>query len=178
MTHYTIHLPCKAYLCKYVQTIYGQGKESNTIHIDPSTDFGDLIITKLSATIHCNTPPGEMDAKLFRMTDRILLKIPMHWMRKLPMKELTKHQIIRINRSLENMFERDLCDIVSRAHDMLGIDRQTSIECFASNHGIQLEHHITFEALKKMEYRFRSCNARHTVRKKIVRDLSCKSKAA
>jgi hypothetical protein len=176
MTHFSIHLPTKAYLCAYVRTLYGTNQQH--IHLDPSSDFGDLIISKLASQIHCDLKPGEMDSRLFRLNDSLHLKIPIHWIRKLPATDLTRHQIIRINRTLENMFEHDLCDIVSRAHDIMGIDRQVAIACFAENHGIQLEHHITFEALKKMEYRYRFNNARHTVRKKIVQGLSCKNAAA
>jgi len=112
------------------------------------------------------------------MPAEIKMQIPFHWFRKLTMKELTPHQVIRINRHLQNMFEKDLCEIVFRAHYFLGIDRQVAIECFAHNHGIQLEIDITFEALKKMEYRYRDQHARYQVRKKIVQDLSCKIKAA
>lgn len=177
MNHYSIQLPTKAYLCRYVQTIYGQGSDK-TVTIDPTSDFGDLIFTKLSSNIHCNLSPVEVNHKLSRLPDKIKMQIPFHWFRKLPVKDLSPHQVIRINRHLQNIFERDLCEIVFRAHYFLGIDRQTAIECFAHNHGIQLEVDVTFEALKKMEYRYRHEHARYQVRKKIVQDLSCKIKAA
>jgi hypothetical protein len=177
MNHYSVNLPTKAYLCRYVQAIYGHEIDKKVI-IDPQTDFGDLIFTKMASNIHCNLSPCEVNSKLSRMPETLQLKIPMHWFRKLPVKDLSPHQIIRINRHLENLFEKDLCDIVSRAHDIMGIDRKTAIECFAVNHGIQLEYDITFDGLKQMEFRYRKKNARHTVRKKIVQELSCKMRAA
>lgn len=177
MNHYSLSLPTKAYLCAYLKTLYGT-QDLPHIHLDPSTDFGDLIITKMSSSLHCDLKPYDVGVKLSKLSTILQLKLPIHWLRKLPTKELTKHQVIRINRHIENMFERDLCDIVSRAHDIMGIDRQKAIECFAENHGIILEHHITFDALKQMEYRFRKKNARHTVRKKIVQGLSSKKQAA
>jgi hypothetical protein len=185
MQPYTVLLPTKAYLCRYVLTLYGQGTE--TVMIDPSTSFGDLIITKMASTLNCNLKPADYTAAISKMSTALSLQLPAQWFRKLPLQgarpydatiKLTPHQVIRINRHLQNDFEQDLCDIVARAHNFMGIERQVAIECFAHNHGIRLEEDISFEALKKMEYRYRSENARHTVRKKIVQELSSMLKAA
>jgi hypothetical protein len=159
--HHHIHDPlfnpptCKGIHCA---AMFKQFTElaPHMIFLDPETDFGDIVFTKMASNIHCHLKPSDMGSRLTRLNDHLVLKIPMHWMRKLPTKDLNTHQIIKINRHLENIFERDFCDVVSRAHTIFGVDRQTAIECFCNNHGIQLEIDITFEALKKMEYRNRS----------------------
>jgi hypothetical protein len=117
MTHYSIHLPAKAFIVRYVQTIYGSG--NTHVFLDPETDFGDIVFTKMASNIHCHLKPSDMGSRLTRLNDHLVLKIPMHWMRKLPTKDLNTHQIIKINRHLENIFERDFCDVVSRAHTIL-----------------------------------------------------------
>jgi hypothetical protein len=166
MKTYKIHLPTKPYLARYLTAIYGQH-----ITIDPSTDLGDIIITKLSSTLHCTMDKHDIDVRLNRLTDRVTFHIPIHWWYKLGNKELTQHQVIRLNRYFENKFECDLQQVVHRAHTWLGIDRQIAIKCFALNHGIVIERDISFEGLKKMEYRYRT-QLQPKITENIVHGLS------
>lgn len=164
---FRVYLPTKPYLCKYLQTIYG-----HPLVIDPQTDFGDIIITKLSSTLHCTLDKHDIDIRLNRLTDKLTIHMPIHWWYKLAIKEPTPHHIIRINRYFENMFEKDLHGVVHRASTWLNIPRQTAIEYFAENHGIELEKDITFEGLKKMEYRFRMQTPGAKITQKIVEGLA------
>jgi hypothetical protein len=153
MNHYSIHLPTKPFLGKWLLSQYGT--DDGVIILDPSTDFGDIIITKLSSDLHSKLDPSDLASRLQHMTATLTIKVPMTWMRRMKQIDPTQHQAVSLNRYFENMFIREMCDIVQRAFVFSSIDRQTSIECFAHNHGIILEKDISFEGLKKMEYRFR-----------------------
>lgn len=150
MKHYKIHLATKPYLKKFLHAIYG-----DPLFIDPATDFGDIIITKLSSDLHCNLDKHDIDVRMNRLTDKVTMFLPIHWWYKLKCNQLSQHQVIRINRYFENVFEKEMHEVVQRAHSWMGIERQIAIECFAENHKIELDKDITFEGLKKMEYRYR-----------------------
>lgn len=167
MKTYKIHLPTKPYLARYLTTLHGQH-----ITIDPATDFGDIIITKLSSTLHCTMDKHDIDVRLNRLTDRVTFHIPIHWWYKLAIKEFTPHQVIRLNRYFENQFENEMHQVVHRACTWLNIPRQIAIEYFAKNHGIQLERDISFEGLKKMEYRYRIAHTQPKIVENIVHGLS------
>jgi hypothetical protein len=71
--------------------------------------------------------------------------------------DLTDDHIIQINRFFDQTFQENLYHFVQRNTDadarVKGIDK--AIEKFAEQYGILLQHHVTFENLKKMEWRFR-----------------------
>ena len=172
MKTYKLYLPTKPYLHKYLRRVYGNPSLPGTpIVIDPATDFGDMIITKMSSTLHCNLDKHDIDVRMNRLTEKLVIHVPIHWWYKLGCMELTPHQVIRINRYFENLFESEMHQVVHRANTWLGIDRQVAIECFAENHDIVIEQDITFEGLKKMEYRHRK-GSRHQIQQNIVQGLT------
>jgi hypothetical protein len=164
MQFYTIHLPVKTYVRKYLSTIYG-----NPIIIDGRSEFSDVILAKLSSSLHSFLSPTDLELRLNRFTDRIDIKLPIYYWYQLENK-LDQHNIVRINRYFENRFENDFCYAVSLAVSIARQERKKAIEAFAVTHGIDVEYDITFDALKKMEYRFRKEKEKNS--KKVLNGLS------
>lgn len=149
MQFYTIHLPVKTYVRKYLETIYG-----NPIFIDGKTIFSDIILSKLSSNLTSFLPATDLDTRLNRFADKVDIKIPIHYWYRLE-KNVTQHTIVRINRYFENCFESDLHKHVDLQVRYVNAERKAAIESFAAEHKLDVEVDITFEAMKKMEYRHR-----------------------
>lgn len=164
MQFYSIHLPVKTYVRKYLETIYG-----NPVIIDGRSEFSDVILAKLSSSLHSFLSPTDLELRLNRFTDKVCIKIPIHYWYKLN-NTIDQHNIVRLNRYFENRFEQDFCYAVSLAVSMAKQERKTAIENFADRHAIDVEVDITFDALKKMEYRFRKAKEKKS--ENLLRGLS------
>jgi hypothetical protein len=151
MQFYTIHLPVKTYVRKYLQKTYGQ-----TIVINQKSKLGKILLLALSSNLPTKMGENDIDVRLARMNDTLPVKVPMDYWYRLGVKEINPCMAINIGRIFEDEFEEDLHKIVDRAKTFLGVERKTAIEYFANNHNIDLEVDISSEALKKMEYRYRT----------------------
>lgn len=150
MQFYTIHLPVKTYIRKYLEQRFG-----NPIVIDGKTIISDIVLSKLSSKLNSKLPPTDIDTRLNRFTDQIPIRIPFHYWYSLE-KTFSQHSIVRINRFFENSFEEDLHKHVDlQMRYIPKMERKTAIESFAAEHRLDIELDITFEAMKKMEYRHR-----------------------
>ena len=70
-----------------------------------------------------------------------------------------------MNRYFENKFEEELSRFVDK-QDLEGWGKyKNAIEAFAKHYNIEIEEDISFEALKKMEYRFRKKNLENSLRR-------------
>jgi hypothetical protein len=148
LSAYTIDIPCKGYIKKYYNCIYG-----NPVMLDHSSDFGDTILTKMSTT-----PLSQVSKKILSIApkdnnDVMKFQLPVDTFYRINT-ELSEQQVYSINRYLENVFETDLCVIVGIASAFM-VERKMAIERFANKYGIVLEEDITYEALQKKEYRYR-----------------------
>jgi hypothetical protein len=148
LSSYTIDVPCKGYIKKYYNCIYG-----DPVPLSHASDFGDTILTKMAAT-----PLSQVNKKIlniaFRDFDQQLkFQLPLDTFYRIDVRP-TEQQVYGINRYLENVFETDLCMIVTCA-GIFGVEKKRAIERFAEKFGIRLEEDISYEALQKKEYRYR-----------------------
>ncbi|MGN6476261.1 MAG: hypothetical protein ACTHKV_03470 [Flavipsychrobacter sp.] len=148
LTAYALDMPCKGYIRKYYNCLYG-----DPVLLNHSSDFGDTILTKMAST-----PLSQVNKKILNISTRdynatIRFQLPVDTLYRINT-ELSDQQVYSINRYLENVFETDLCIIVSVA-SVFGVEKKQAIERFANKFGIQIEEDVTYEALQKKEYRFR-----------------------
>lgn len=149
MQHFTIHLPCKTYIRKYIIAHYTQ------INLPADNTFADVILAMLTSTLPTKLGKLQLDEQLARYTDKLPIRLQFNLFYRVQ-HQITLHNTIRLNRYFQNLFKEDLCNTVERIHRFTGIDRRTAIEYFAANHGIDVEIDITMEALVKMEQRYRT----------------------
>jgi hypothetical protein len=149
MQFFTICLPTKAYLKKYIHTLYG-----DPVVIKASNVFADVFLAMLQVPVPVKHSRPLLDQQLNRYSSIVEVKVPVSMFYRLP-KEPGEHSVIRINRFFENRFEEDLAKTVGHMQAILQIERQQAIEKFAEDHRIDIDVDITMDALKKKDYRFR-----------------------
>jgi hypothetical protein len=148
MESFSVTVPCKSYVAKYFNKVYGE-----TIPLDHRSDFGDTILTKM-----VTTPLAQINNKLYNLEVK-------HYDSKLKFKlktdfyfrietSLTTKQIYGINRYLENVLESDLFIVVCMSQ-CFGIPNKTAMRVFCEKYDIEIDEDISLDALKKSFYRFR-----------------------
>jgi hypothetical protein len=153
---YTICIPTKAYLKKYIQVEYGT-IVGTPIKLDYLTTLGTLILCLLeNDDFSINMNNSKKESRIQYMNDEINFTAPLNTMR-YKGHSLSKDRIIAINRHIENEFIRELSfycktNLKNRAWRP-GI--KEAIYSFCEKYGIDVEIDVTFEALKKSESRYR-----------------------
>lgn len=149
-TTFTLSIPCKSYIRKYFNFVYGM-----PVALNHTSDFGDTILTKMATT-----PLSRVSKRVLNIperkedfSDELKFSLPKDTLYRINT-ELTEQQVHSINRYLENVFETDLYMIVACA-SVFGIEKKLAIERFAERHRIRIDEDITYEALQKKEYRYR-----------------------
>ena len=164
MQSYSIRIPAKPYIAKFAARRYG-----NPVGINNSTALSALIrglLHKPGFDIKHSTVKENLRLKYF--TGHILCEAPLSQMPQIGYALTTDH-IIQINAFLEEDFKERLQLFVAKTANWearrSGIDQ--AIEAFAAYYSIQLEEEITFDGLKKMEYRARTAPGRQSFPTKI-----------
>lgn len=158
--YFTVSLPVKTYIRKYIASLYG---EPLLLNLD--SDIGFMILNTLASRLESKMSRGYVDLWKKRFTDKMVFRIPYHYF-SITRKDVSPNTYVLVNRMIETIFERDLERYVS-LHRAAGHETKRAIELFCENHGIELEVDITFDAIKKQEYRLRKKNIQ-----KLSRNLS------
>lgn len=148
MESYCVNVPCKTYVRKYFNAVYG-----NQIELNYGSDFADTILTKMATQPIKRLSHHQLNQAFLFFNDEIKFKLPADFFYRVE-NNLDRQQIYCINRYLVNVFEADFFTVVNVAA-AFGIERSTAIEAFCRNYNIILEEDITKEAMKKSEYRHR-----------------------
>ncbi|RYZ63039.1 MAG: hypothetical protein EOO14_00380 [Chitinophagaceae bacterium] len=149
MQQFTIHLPVKAYVKKYLHQKYG-----SPLTLSAGNVFSDVFLAMLLVPAPIKNQRRELDLQLNRYTEKVQVKIPIDLLYRVP-NDLTEHSTGRLNRFFENMFKEDFCEKVEHLVSFGKIERQTAMEHFCVLYGFEMEEDISFDALKKMEWRYR-----------------------
>lgn len=153
----------KPYLAKYLQTLYG-----SPIVFEIDNYFGTTLYAFLTKKVFYLKETKIEHRKFDQFTTKLDVYLPSYWLRNAKYRtDLTRENIIYINKHFEERFEEDLikhCHVLS----LFGIEFQEAMEDFCKQFDIEIDEDITFEALKKKEYR---------ERKKLVQNLNKKPRA-
>lgn len=161
MHSFTFVLPSKTYIKKFITSTHG-----DPIKLDLKTDFGFVVLTTLASRLDGKMSRGNIDLWQNRFVDKIIFKIPFHYLR-ITKRELTPATFVLLNRYFENQFEREVGRFIDKSLAS-GNTIKKGIEDFMDKYNIDLEHDISYEAVKKAEYRNRK-----KLSKEFVRTLSC-----
>jgi midasin (ATPase involved in ribosome maturation) len=162
---YSIIVPTKTYLRKYVYAEHGF-----PLNINYTTTLGTLILCMLEKevfTVKMSEPKKEMRIQF--MNDHLEFSASLNTMH-YKGSGLSKEKVIAINRYIENSFVEDLhryCKYHIRETNWRpGI--KDAIYAFAESYGIDVETDISFEALKKAEFRYKKRMEEKKLQKTLV----------
>lgn len=164
MQFFTLSLPVKGYVKKYLQQKYGC-----PLTLSANDVFSDVLLAMLLVPVPTKRSRQELDQQLGRRCHRLDIRIPFSMFYRLP-KEISEHSQVRINTYFENRFREEFCDTVERLVTFGKIERQLAIEHFAAINRLEMDEDISFDCLKKMEYRYRK--EREEKSKKSLPELS------
>lgn len=153
MRTFAVSIPTKAHIRKYVHSING-----HTIVAGHDTLIGSVMMICLANKVRSYTSKEYREARILSYPDKVQVVVPAHYVfNGHAGLSVSDDSVISINRFLENAFLQDLYRYcrsnINPANRRHGYDR--SIEEFCQMHGIEIEEDVTFEALKKAEYRYR-----------------------
>ena len=157
MKSFTFRLPVKKYIQKYLTTMYGP-----TIPATMETDIGFVVLNTLASRLESQVCRGYNKQFDNGKNGDITFTIPFHYFY-LTKKELSIHTAILLNRYFENKFEEELSRFVHSRNTEGWGKYKKAIEDFAAFYNIEIEEDISFDGLKKMEYRHRKKNIENSL---------------
>ena len=162
MHSFTFVLPSKTHIKKFITSTHG-----DPIRLDLKTDIGFVILATLTSRLDgkCGRGSGLIDHWQDRYKDKIIFKIPFHYL-DISRKEVSPYTFALLNRYFENQFEAELNRHIQKSIAG-GNTIKKGIENFMDHYGIELEEDISYDAVKKAEYR-----SRKNLSKKSTRILS------
>lgn len=155
-SHFTVKIPTTPLLKKFINTNFLK-QNASAIKIDNSTMFGIIIISLLNKPwVTTNLNKYEEATKYSKFTDNIICVGPLSLMSHYGT-EITMQQCIQINRHFDEMLNYELYLFCKKNVDeskrYSGYDK--ILNTFANSYNIIIDQDITFDGLKKREYRFR-----------------------
>ncbi len=148
--HFSIDIPTKAFLKQYLFALYGDPLIFKSDHF-----FGMVLAACIEKNVYKDRSKQQLTHRFDSFSENITIYFPSHWLRNYYHGNgISNEKAIFINKFLEERFEEDLyryCFML----DLAGVQRKDAIEDFCRHYHLEIDLHITFENLKKMEYRFR-----------------------
>lgn len=150
--YFSVNIPTNTYIKKFIQKRYG-----NPVPINNNSLLGVVLIAVMDKPkYHVHLKPHEKDSCLKTYTDTLPCVAPLSLLKDYHF-HLTKDQIIQINRYFEQSFKEALyifcANRVDHQKRVKGYDN--AIFDFAECYQIAIGTDVTFDCLKKMEYRKR-----------------------
>ena len=149
--HYSIVIPTKPYIKQYLQALYG-----SPVIFNSSNCFGIILASLLERPYKSHKRKNILSFRVFDKFDTELhVYLPKSWLKNYKYGHTLRDQnIIGLNKFFENQFEEDLYKACELAR-IYKVELKKAMEEFCWRHCIEIEEHISFEALKKKEYRYR-----------------------
>lgn len=150
--NYSVSLPVKPYVLKYVQTIEG----SSTIEFRGSSMLCLILRAYIENKNYTGLSKSQMETAITHRTAKLEVLIPFKKMYKIGT-AIRPDSIVQINQFLEEWFERALVKFMNENTRKDGRYKgfQKAYYAFAECYNIDLETDITLDGLKKMDYRLR-----------------------
>lgn len=149
---FTVKIPTSAYIKVYIESQFGSPVPINNKNIIGIYLVG--LLEKNNFRIAMN--PKEKNLRFQKLKENIKCEAPISVMKDIGW-HLREDHIIQINRFFEEHFEHELYMFVKRntipGSRYLGYKQ--AIHLFANEKNIEIEKHISYEGLKKMEYVYR-----------------------
>lgn len=148
--YFSVSIHTKPFLKKYLETLYG-----SPIIFQTDNYFGMSVAGLLDNPIEFHKTKAELRLRTDRYTTRLDIHCPMTFLTKRRFGfHISDQHTISLNKLFELRFEEDLYKFCL-TYSIMGIDNKVAIDDFCRCYGIEIEDDISFEAIKKKEYRYR-----------------------
>lgn len=148
--YFTLKILTKAYLKKYIHSLYGR-----TVIFSTANQFGTIILALLDKPSTIRERKEKIKMKLDEYNVELLIFCPIWFIKKnMYGFDISDNHMISLNKYIEQRFTEDLfkfCFILNKC----GVSLEDAIEEFCKCHNIEIDDDITMDALKKKEYRYR-----------------------
>jgi hypothetical protein len=153
--HFELCVQTKPYLKKYFQTLYGNPARNKEIVFTTDNLFGICIAASLFRPLQFHHRKELLKLR----TDKFDARMDIH----LPITFLTERRggfaisdahTITINKLFENRFEEDLWKFCL-LKNIQDVETKDALEEFCQLYNIVIDEDITYEAIKKKEWRYR-----------------------
>lgn len=150
-THFSLVIYTKPYLKKYLHSLYG-----NPLIFDKDNLFGVTVAAFLDKPLDFHVTKEELRCRTDKYTEKMEVFLPRTILTKRRSLgyDLTDQHTITLNKFFETRFTEDLarwCELGA----IYKVEFKKNLEDFCYRHKIELEYDISFDAIKKKEYRFR-----------------------
>lgn len=148
--YFSVTILTKPYLKKYLHTLYG-----NPIVFTTDNLFGVIIAAMLERPIEFQRTKEALRCRVDHYTQSVEIHCPMAFLTKGRYGfDINERHILTLNKFYEAIFEEKLYQFCAM-HSIGRVEIKDSLEEFCRLHGIEIDEDITWEALKKKEYRYR-----------------------
>ncbi len=150
--HYSVLIPTSSHLKKFLSVEYG-----NPVKLDNGSLLGVVVISLLSKDgFHVALKPKEKSQQMQGYNVSVSCSAPMSMMKDYG-HSLSMDKVIQLNRFYEKLFYEKLFLFVqhrlNKSKRKMGV--QDAIVEFCDYYDIELDNEISYDALKKAEYRYR-----------------------
>jgi len=160
--YFSIHLPTKPHLKKYLEAKYG-----NPVIFQMDSYFGLIIAAVIEKNVYADRNKEVIHRAFDIYKEPIIIHLPISWLKNYRYgTDVSEKHVVYINKLIESSFEDELymhCAVAT----IYNQQRKIAIENFCAGYNIDIETDVSFENLKKMEYRYRE-----KILKKDKRNLS------
>lgn len=148
--YFSITLKTKPYLKKYLHALYG-----DPLIFTLDNFFGMSVAGLLENPIDPQRKKQDLRLRCDRFGTDLLLYCPLNFIRKSRYgTDICEKQTISINKLFEERFEEDVfryCHTLK----LVGVEIKDALEEFCRIYNIEIDVDITYEAIKKKEFRYR-----------------------
>ena len=150
MSRFKIQIPTKRYLARYIETLYG-----NPVEFSSDRYFGTIVHGLLARPIRDQNPPDVIQQRFDKLDGFFIMKAPKWWLEKKDKGyDITDDHAFSLTKLFENRFEEELymfCQLMM----MTGVETKDALIAFCVYYNIVIDEDITYDCLKKKEYRYR-----------------------
>jgi hypothetical protein len=148
--YFTVKILTKAYLKKYIHSLYGR-----TVIFSTSNQFGTIMMALLERPNIQRESKEKIKIRLDEYKCELLIFCPIWFIQKnMYGFDISENHMISLNKFIDQRFTEDLykfCFILNKC----GVSLEDAMEEFCKTHSIEIDEDITLDALKKKEYRYR-----------------------
>lgn len=146
---FLIKIATKPYLKKYLYHLYGEPLVFSTCNY-----FGMSVAAFLQRPYEFHKPAEELRRRTDKFNDQLEIFLPERMRAKRFSHDLTDKHIISLNKLFETRFCEDLCKWCELG-TIYNVQYKKNLEDFCWRNKIEIPEDITYDAIKKKEYRFR-----------------------
>lgn len=147
---FSLEFPTKPFLHRYLVSING-----GSLVFSLKSSFGMMIASAAEKELYPDLNWNRIHQAFNKYTDTAILHLPKDWLANYRYGfSLQPKQVVFINNMLQKRFAEEL-EVYCCYARKFGLMNKDAYYEFAERHGIEIDEHITFDNLKKMEQRQR-----------------------